>query len=136
MLKRLPVSVQRFFGVHYEGREKRIYPRREIRQVIKYRYEFVHIHGPDRELSGNLHDISEGGICFTSPAPIGRDLVLRVQIQMGEFGLRIPATARTIWTRSCRDGNQSFYHVGAAFIDLDEESQALIRNFVSIGPSN
>ena len=81
-----------------------------------------------------LHELSLGGLAFTSPYPmeVGRTASLRATL--GSEALNCPI--RVCWTRPRREmpgGSQ--YEIGAVFMPSDESSRRALELFLRVSPS-
>jgi hypothetical protein len=81
-----------------------------------------------------LHELSLGGVAFTSPFPmeVGRTASLRATL--GGEALSCPI--RVCWTRP-RKGlpGQSQFEVGAVFLPLDESGRRALEMFLKLSPA-
>ena len=84
-----------------------------------------------------LHELSMGGIAFTSPYPMEVGRTASVRATLGGEALSCPI--RVCWTRPRRGTpgrSQSQYDVGAVFLPLDDSGKRALELFLKLSPAD
>jgi hypothetical protein len=81
-----------------------------------------------------LHELSLGGLAFTSPFPMEVGRTASVRATLGGEALSCPV--RVCWTRPrrCVPGRPQF-DVGAVFLPLDDSSRRALELFLKLSPA-
>jgi len=80
-----------------------------------------------------LHELSLGGLAFTSPYPMEVGRTASVRATLRDEALSCPI--RVCWTRPKRIlPGRSQYEVGAVFLPLDDASRRALEVFLKLSP--
>jgi protein TonB len=101
-----------------EGFERRVYPRHQVRSL-----GYVEL---DEGNGGIILNASEGGIAVQAVTSLMDDVLPTVRFQLAQSRTWVKLRARVAWAGESRKT------AGLEFVDLAEETRALIRDWLSI----
>ena len=117
-----------------EGRERRAYPRVEMRVPVKYRV-IADLASPAFDkimaevVEQNSINISAGGACIRTDEPVSQDTVLLLMFEIPGTDAPVKTMARVAW---CEDEGAAGYKVGLQYLSLSEEQLASLRERLNI----
>ncbi len=123
----------------YAGENRRQYPRREEKLVLRYREaRGMSLDHLSEQRNSDTANVCGGGLCFESevyvPVSSVMDVVLKKAVAGGQKTiLPIPATGKVVWIRQVETGN---YRLGLQFLNIEESHREEILKNVQEGLSS
>ena len=108
-----------------EKQDKRRYERRRARVAARLMF-----HGPDRRKTVTTLDLSAQGARFSNHESVRTDKPVIVQLRLDPHGVPIECKGRVCWSKKMPD---SRCHFGVRFVDLNEEEQWRVSEFLGAG---
>jgi protein TonB len=96
---------------------RRLHPRRKLERLA---YADL---GPDN--GGVLIELGQGGLSFQGVGPVGEAQLIHLKFTLPSMSTRIEATGQVVWSNNSGKGG------GLRFVDLDEEAQQQIKEWIS-----
>ena len=104
-----------------DGREQRKFSRLKSERLVK----FMKTDGSEIKHISHIVNISQGGMQFTSHAPLDVDSVLQLHINGTHDQIPISLSGRIVWISEEPD-DRGMYYSGVSFLNLTEDARSVI----------
>lgn len=115
---------------------KKLYIGREIRHHKRFYYitDIEVLTSVDKKETAQTIDISEGGICFMSKAPLETDSLVQVRLRLPSEKHPLHIQTRVAWIKNIieniRGSKAGNYKIGLEFIRLKKENKKALSKFI------
>lgn len=115
---------------------KKLYIGREIRHHKRFYYitDIEVLTSADKKEAAQTIDISEGGICFMSKAPLETDSLVQVRLRLPSEKHLLHIQTRVAWVKNIieniRGSKAGNYKIGLEFIRLKKENKKALSKFI------
>ena len=111
---------------------KKIFIGSETRRFrrFNYRADIEILHSDRKGEFSQTVDISKGGICFISRAPLETDTCIKIGLKPKEKTRPIYIKGRVAWRKNIEENQKGYankYKIGLEFIDLKDQSRKLLK---------
>ena len=107
-------------------REKRKFPRLNSSLLLHYRVCDRADLPQDISLT---KDVSEGGLCFSSPEDFAPETILELEIRLPTRDTPLKALGKVVWSRQIEP---SKYDLGISFVKIEEEDRKRLFSYLSL----
>ncbi len=81
-----------------------------------------------RQFSGNLRNVSRGGVCLDAPVAVTHSEEVGLQFSLGREDSVVAPTAQVVWSRPSRQGPGQ---IGLRFLEIDAQTIEKLDRYIS-----